>query len=43
MDSEEFRKHGKEMVDFIADYWQDLDKRKPMPDIKPGFMEDLVG
>lgn len=42
MDAEEFRKHGKEMVDFIADYWEGLADRKPMPDIKPGFMDDLV-
>ena len=42
MDADEFRKHGKEMVDFIADYWDTLHERKPMPDVKPGFMDDLV-
>lgn len=42
MDAEAFRKYGKEMVDFIADYWEGLPERKPMPDVKPGFMEGMV-
>ncbi|KAI6227606.1 Aromatic-L-amino-acid decarboxylase [Aphelenchoides fujianensis] len=42
MDSEAFRKHGKEMVDFIADYWERLAERKPMPDVQPGFMNELI-
>lgn len=42
MDAEEFRKHGKEMVDYIADYWESFARRKPMPDVQPGFMSDLV-
>jgi aromatic-L-amino-acid decarboxylase len=42
MDADEFRKHGKEMVDFIANFWEGLEKRKPMPDVKPGFIDSLV-
>jgi hypothetical protein len=38
MDSNEFRKYGKEMVDFIADYWEGLPNRKPMPDVQPGIV-----
>uniref|UniRef100_A0AC35G1Y6 Uncharacterized protein n=1 Tax=Panagrolaimus sp. PS1159 TaxID=55785 RepID=A0AC35G1Y6_9BILA len=42
MDSEAFRKHGKEMVDLVADYWDSLRDRQPLPDVKPGFIWDLV-
>jgi hypothetical protein len=42
MDADEFRKHGKEMVDLIADYWDGLANRKPMPEVQPGFMNDMV-
>ncbi|KAI6177380.1 hypothetical protein M3Y97_00900700 [Aphelenchoides bicaudatus] len=42
MDAEAFRKHGKEMVDFIADYWDGLEKRKPMPEVLPGFMNNMI-
>ena len=42
MDADAFRKYGKEMVDFIADYWERLGERSPMPDVQPGFMRDLV-
>ncbi|KAK0417444.1 hypothetical protein QR680_013013 [Steinernema hermaphroditum] len=42
MDSEAFRKHGKEMVDFIADYWTGMRERTPLPDVQPGYIWDLV-
>ncbi|CAD5222542.1 unnamed protein product [Bursaphelenchus xylophilus] len=42
MDAEEFRKHGKEMVDLIADYWKSMPDRKAMPDCKPGFLNSMV-
>jgi hypothetical protein len=43
MDSVKFRKYGKEMVDFIADYWDRLrDDYRPVPDVKPGFIYDMV-
>jgi hypothetical protein len=42
MDADEFRKHGKELVDLIANYWEGLPQRKPMPEILPGFMNALV-
>ncbi|CAD5217443.1 unnamed protein product [Bursaphelenchus okinawaensis] len=42
MDPEEFRKHGKEMVDLIADYWKSIPSRKPMPECKPGFLADQI-
>ncbi len=43
MESEEFRKWGKEMVDFVADYWDGMRDRKPLHDTKPGYIWDVVG
>ncbi|CAD6190337.1 unnamed protein product [Caenorhabditis auriculariae] len=46
MDPEQFRKHGKEMVDFVANYWASLKDRNsgmtPLPDIRPGDVSKLV-
>lgn len=42
MDPEAFRKHAKEMVDFVADYWETIRDRQPLPDVKPGYIKDLV-
>ncbi|KAK6196103.1 hypothetical protein SNE40_001392 [Patella caerulea] len=42
MDAEEFRKRGKEMVDYIADYLSSIEKRRPLPDVEPGYIEELV-
>uniref|UniRef100_A0A915HFG8 Aromatic-L-amino-acid decarboxylase n=1 Tax=Romanomermis culicivorax TaxID=13658 RepID=A0A915HFG8_ROMCU len=42
MNSEEFRIWGKKMVDCVADYWSTIRERKPLPDLKPGYMKDLL-
>ncbi|KAK6196104.1 hypothetical protein SNE40_001393 [Patella caerulea] len=42
MDAEEFRKRGKEMVDYIADYLSSIDKRRPLADVEPGYIKELV-
>ncbi|PIO68145.1 pyridoxal-dependent decarboxylase domain protein [Teladorsagia circumcincta] len=42
MNSEEFRIHGKEMVDFVADFWDGLRQRQPLPDVKPGYISEFV-
>ncbi|KAK6043412.1 hypothetical protein COOONC_19083, partial [Cooperia oncophora] len=42
MNSEEFRIHGKEMVDFVSDMWENLRQRQPLPDVKPGYIKDVV-
>lgn len=36
MDSKEFRRVGKEMIDFIADHMEGLDQLPVVPDVKPG-------
>nr|CAD7437880.1 unnamed protein product [Timema bartmani] len=33
---------GKEMVDYIADYLQDIRNRRVYPDVKPGYLRTLV-
>ena len=33
---------GKEMVDYIADYLEDIRERRVFPDVKPGYIRDLV-
>ena len=39
---EEFRKCGKEMIDYVADYLKDISERDVLPDVQPGFMESLI-
>jgi aromatic-L-amino-acid/L-tryptophan decarboxylase len=36
MDTEQFRKHGHEMVDWIADFMDNIEKYPVHPDIQPG-------
>lgn len=42
MNSNEFRKYGREMIDLVAKYWNTLRKKEPLPSVKPGFMRQLV-
>ncbi|XP_037793821.1 LOW QUALITY PROTEIN: aromatic-L-amino-acid decarboxylase-like [Penaeus monodon] len=42
MNSEEFRKRGKEMVDYIANYMDTIENRRVTPAIEPGYLKDMV-
>ena len=42
MDAAEFRRRGKEMVDYVADYLETIDKRQPLPDVEPGYLRELI-
>lgn len=42
MDTEEFRIRGKEMVDFIADYLENIKSRRVSPEVEPGYLSDLI-
>nr|AAU05396.1 truncated aromatic L-amino acid decarboxylase [Caenorhabditis elegans]AAU05397.1 truncated aromatic L-amino acid decarboxylase [Caenorhabditis elegans] len=42
MDSQKLRTEGTRVIDIVADYWYGLRKRKPLPNVKPGFMTALV-
>ncbi|GLU06545.1 hypothetical protein SLE2022_235710 [Rubroshorea leprosula] len=37
LDSEEFRKHAHEMVDFIADYYQKIESYPVLSQVQPGY------
>ena len=39
---EEFREHGKQMVDYICDYIKSMDKRPVAPTIDPGYLVPLL-
>lgn len=36
MSVDEFRRHGHQMVDWIADYWRDIGELRVVPDVRPG-------
>ena len=36
MDHETFRQHGHAMVDWLADYFRDLEQRRVVPEVRPG-------
>ena len=42
MDAEEFRKRGREMVDYIADYMTNIRSRHVTPDVEPGYLRQLL-
>lgn len=42
MDVGEFRKRGKEMVDYIADYLENIEQRQVFPDVQPGYLRSLI-
>ncbi len=42
MDSKEFRIRGKEMIDIAADYLDNIEDRKVISDVKPGYIRDLI-
>ncbi|KAJ2327593.1 hypothetical protein IWW51_001662 [Coemansia sp. RSA 2702] len=42
MDVSEFRKRGKEMIDFIADYYESLDNVSPVSQVQPGYLYKLM-
>ncbi|XP_059679964.1 histidine decarboxylase isoform X1 [Gavia stellata] len=38
MEPEEYRRRGKEMVDYICQYLRDVRERRVTPDVQPGYM-----
>ena len=42
MDTEAFRKHGKEMVDYICEYMNTIKNRRVTPSIEPGYLRHLL-
>lgn len=42
MDTSEFRKRGREMVDYIADYLETISQRRVTPNVEPGYLRNLI-
>ncbi|XP_043803668.1 histidine decarboxylase isoform X2 [Apis laboriosa] len=42
MNLEEYRKHGKEMVDYIADYLENIRSRRVYPAVSPGYLRNIL-
>lgn len=42
MEKDEFREHGKEMVDFICEYMGNLKTRRVTPNVNPGYLRPLL-
>lgn len=42
MNSQEFRVHGKHMIDLAAEYVETIEKRSVLSKVKPGYLKDLI-
>ncbi|XP_008568098.1 PREDICTED: aromatic-L-amino-acid decarboxylase isoform X4 [Galeopterus variegatus] len=42
MNVSEFRKRGKEMVDYMANYLEGIEGRQVYPDVEPGYLRPLI-
>ena len=42
MDADEFRRVGKEMVDYIAGYMQTIETRRVIPEVSPGYLHEML-
>ena len=42
MDAAEFRIRGKQMIDYVADYLENIRDRRPLADVQPGYLHKLI-
>uniref|UniRef100_A0A671XVF2 Histidine decarboxylase n=1 Tax=Sparus aurata TaxID=8175 RepID=A0A671XVF2_SPAAU len=42
MQAEEYNRRGKELVDYITQYLSSIRERRVIPDVKPGYMKELL-
>ncbi|CAB0040163.1 unnamed protein product [Trichogramma brassicae] len=42
MNLDEYRQHGKEMVDYIADYLETIRSRRVYPAVSPGYLRNIL-
>lgn len=42
MNADEFRKHGRQMVDYIADYMENIRERNVVHNVSPGYLKELL-
>ena len=42
MDAEQLREHGHKMVDFIADYYKNIENFPVLSQVEPGYLQKLL-
>lgn len=42
MDTEEFRRYGKEMIDYICEYLESIPNRRVTPTVSPGWLKNEI-
>lgn len=42
MDSDEFRSRGKEMIEYICTYLENIESRRVTPSVEPGYLKKLL-
>lgn len=42
MDNDQFKRRGKEMIDYICSYLDTLGERRVTPDVEPGYLRKLL-
>lgn len=42
MNVSEFRRRGREMVEYVADYLEDIERRQVYPSVEPGYLRPLL-
>ncbi|KAL3873116.1 hypothetical protein ACJMK2_036272, partial [Sinanodonta woodiana] len=42
MNAEEFRRRGREMVDYVASYLENVRTYQPYPDVQPGYLRHMI-
>ena len=40
--SEDFRKHGRDMIDYVAGYLDNIEERPPLAQVTPGYLRQLI-
>lgn len=42
MDTNEFKQHGKEMIDYVCNYVENISERRVTPNVEPGYLRKLL-
>lgn len=42
MEAEEFRHHGKALIDFMANYIETIEDRRVTPTVEPGYLKTMI-
>ncbi|VDL70688.1 unnamed protein product [Nippostrongylus brasiliensis] len=42
MSHEEFRRYGRDTIDYVADYMENIHERRVVPTVEPGYLKSLI-